>query len=203
MKIICVGRNYALHAKELGNEIPSEPVLFLKPETALVPAKNPLLIPWFTQNLHFETEVVLRIGKNGKHIEPKFASRYIDKIGLGLDMTARDVQDLCKAKGLPWEKAKAFDGSAVKGKFFPADRFSDWKNISFRLTKNGETVQSGSTAEMLFSFEELIAHISKYFMLKIGDLIFTGTPSGVGPVAAGDQLCGYLDEEPNFTINVR
>jgi acylpyruvate hydrolase len=203
MKIICVGRNYALHAKELGNEIPTEPVLFLKPETALVPPRNPLFIPWFSQNLHFETEIVLRIGKNGKHIEPQFAHRYIDKIGLGLDMTARDVQDACKAKGLPWEKAKAFDGSAVVGKLLPAETFPDWKNINFYLTKNEETVQSGTTGDMLFSFEELVSHISKYFMLKLGDLIFTGTPAGVGPVSAGDKLNGFLEGEKNFSVNVR
>jgi 2-keto-4-pentenoate hydratase/2-oxohepta-3-ene-1,7-dioic acid hydratase in catechol pathway len=202
MKIICVGRNYAQHAHELGNEVPKEPVLFIKPETSLILPKNPMLIPWFTRDLHHEIEVVIRIGRNGKHIQPQFAHRYVNGIGLGLDMTARDVQDECKKKGLPWEKAKAFDGSALVSPFVNPDEL-EWDNISFSLEKNGENVQSGNTNEMIFNIPQIIHHISTYFMLKIGDYIFTGTPAGVGPVQVNDQLKGFMNGKEMFSIRVK
>lgn len=202
MKIICVGRNYADHARELNNEVPAEPVIFLKPETALILPRMPFFYPDFSKNIHHEIEVVIKINRLGKHIEPQFANRYYDEIALGIDFTARDIQDECKAKGLPWEKAKAFDGSAVLGKFVPKDtlRINDTK---FHLEKNGAIVQQGSTSQMLFSADQLISYVSRFFTLKIGDLIYTGTPSGVGPVAIGDTLTGYLENEPNFRVEIK
>lgn len=204
MKIICVGRNYAEHAKELKNEIPAEPVLFLKPETAILPKNHPFIYPEHTSDLHYELELVLRIKKLGKHIDPKFAHKYFDQIGLGIDFTARDVQKECKSKGLPWEKAKAFDHSAILSKkFVNLDKLPNPSNIQFELVKNGETVQNGHSRDMIFGFSQLIAYISRYFTLKIGDLIFTGTPAGVGPVQKDDKLQAYLEGEKLLEINIK
>jgi len=204
MKIICVGRNYAEHAKELNNEIPKEPVLFMKPETAILPKNHPFIYPEHTSELNYELELVLRIKKLGKHIDPKFGTKYYDQIGLGVDFTARDVQRECKSKGLPWEKAKAFDHSAVVSKrFVPIKDLKDSDNISFELLKNGESVQKGFSSDMIFDFSQLISHISKYFTLKIGDLIFTGTPAGVGAVQKGDKLQGFLEGEKLLEINIK
>jgi 2-keto-4-pentenoate hydratase/2-oxohepta-3-ene-1,7-dioic acid hydratase in catechol pathway len=203
MKIICIGRNYEEHAKELNNPVPEEPVFFMKPETSLVLNNRPFFYPDFTSDLHHEVEIVLRISRVGKHIDSRFAHRYYDEIGLGVDFTARDVQAKAKAKGLPWEKAKAFDGSAPLGKFMPKNTFARMDDIDFHLEINGETVQQGNTRDMLFSFDEIIAHISKYITLKIGDLIYTGTPSGVGPVKTGDRLTGFLGEQKMFSFLIK
>ncbi len=193
MKIICIGRNYAAHAKELNNEIPEEPVFFMKPDSSLLRNNEPFYIPEWTQEVHHEIELVLRINRLGKNIEERFAHRYFDEIGLGIDFTARDIQNKLKAKGLPWEKAKAFDRAAViGGSFLPKSGFPDLKAIHFRLDINGKTVQDGNSGLMLFSFDQIIANVSKYVTLKIGDLIYTGTPAGVGPVIDGDVLEGYL-----------
>ncbi|MGB0165723.1 MAG: fumarylacetoacetate hydrolase family protein [Luteibaculum sp.] len=200
MKIICVGRNYSEHAKELKNEIPKEPVLFLKPDTCLLPKNHPFVYPSFTQDLHFECELVVKICRLGKHIEEKFAHRYYKEIGIGIDFTARDIQQNCKEKGLPWEKAKAFDYSApVSPKFVPVE---DIKNTNFHLLKNGTVVQEGNTADMLFSVDQLIAYISQFFTLKIGDLIFTGTPKGVGSVKPGDVLEGFLMGKKSLEVAI-
>lgn len=205
MKIICIGRNYADHAKELKNELPSEPLFFLKPDSAVLPAHNPMFIPEWTNDLHYEVEVIVKINRLGKYIEPRFAPTYYSEIGLGIDFTARDVQEACKAKGHPWEKAKAFDGSAVVSKqfFTLADLGKPVNDLAFRLEKNGEVVQRGSTADMLFSVDHIIAHISRFMTLKIGDLVFTGTPSGVGPVTIGDTLTGHLEDREMFRVNIR
>lgn len=204
MKIICVGRNYADHARELKNEIPNEPVLFLKPETALLPKNHPFIYPGHTSDLHYELELVLRIKKLGKHINAKFAHKYYDQIGLGIDFTARDVQKECKAKGLPWEKAKAFDHSAILSrKLVKIGDLQNPSDIQFELVKNGESVQNGSSSHMIFNFSQLISYISQYFTLKIGDLIFTGTPAGVGPVQKGDKLEGILEGEKLLEINIK
>jgi acylpyruvate hydrolase len=192
MKIFCIGRNYLEHAKELNNAVPTKPVVFMKPPTALLLDGKPLYYPDFTKNLHYELEIVLKISKNGKAIQPEFAHRYYDKIALGIDFTARDVQDEMKAKSLPWELAKAFDNSAVLSDFVALDSF-DKNNIRFNLNKNGETVQNGTTADLIFSFDTLIAFVSQYFTLQQGDLIYTGTPAGVGPVVVGDKLEGFLE----------
>ncbi len=195
MKIVCIGRNYVAHAKELNNEVPDEPVFFMKPDSALLRNNEPFYIPEWTKDVHHEIELVLRINRIGKNIEERFADRYFDEIGLGIDFTARDVQSELKAKGLPWEKAKAFDRAAViGGSFFPKTAFPDLKDINFRLNINGKTVQDGNSGLMIFSFQQIIAHVSKYITLKIGDLIYTGTPAGVGPVKGGDVLKGYLGE---------
>jgi acylpyruvate hydrolase len=183
MKIICIGRNYAQHAKELNNPIPEEPVVFLKPDTAILLKKHPFFIPEHSNDVHHEIEVVVKINRLGKHIEPRFAHKYYDEIALGIDFTARDVQTRCKENGLPWEKAKAFDGSAAVSRFFSLDKVGkDIQDINFHLDINGKTVQEGNTSNMLFPVDELISHVSKYFTLKTGDLIFTGTPAGVGRV---------------------
>lgn len=204
MKIICVGRNYVDHAKELGNQVPSSPVLFLKPETSIIPKKMPFFIPDFSDDVHYEVELVVRINRLGKHISEQFAPRYYNEVALGIDFTARDLQSELKSKGLPWEKAKAFDGSAKISPFLRLDQLdNDIENLSFSLEKNGEMVQSGNSSEMLFSVNQLIAEISKYFTLKIGDLIFTGTPSGVGPVKAGDILTGTLGKSELFQLKVK
>lgn len=204
MKIICIGRNYADHAAELKNEIPTEPVIFCKPDTALLPKNHPFIYPDHTVDLHFELELVLKIKKVGKHIDPKFSHKYYDQVGLGIDFTARDVQQKCKEKGLPWEKAKAFDHSAPLGKkFVKLNDLSDPKSIHFELKKNGQTVQAGNSSLMLFPFDDLIAEVSKYFTLKIGDLIFTGTPKGVGSVVKGDVLEGYLEGEKLLHLEVK
>ncbi len=203
MKIICIGRNYAAHIEELANERPSEPILFLKPDTAVLLKKFPFVIPEFTNDVHYEVEILVKINKVGKYIETKFAHKYYDDIGLGIDFTARDLQDQLKAKGLPWEKAKGFDGAAVIGEFVPKETFSSMENINFSLTKNGQTVQKSNSGFMLFKIDELIAEVSKYFTLKKGDIIFTGTPEGVGAVAPNDVLEGFLNDKSMFKINVK
>jgi 2-keto-4-pentenoate hydratase/2-oxohepta-3-ene-1,7-dioic acid hydratase in catechol pathway len=204
MKIICIGRNYVAHAQELGNQVPSEPVIFLKPDTALLPRRNPFYIPEFTTDVHYECEIVVRIGRLGKHIEEKFAHTYIDGIGIGIDFTARDVQEKCKQKGLPWEKAKAFDGSApVSEHFLDPAQFPNLQDISFSLQKNGSKVQSGNTGNMIFPISAIISYVSQFFTLKIGDLIFTGTPEGVGPVAIGDRLDAFIGDQSMLRVNIR
>ena len=203
MKIICIGRNYVAHIEELNNERPTEPVIFMKPDTAVLLKKFPFVIPEFTNDVHYEVEILVKINKVGKYIEPKFAPKYYDEIGLGIDFTARDLQDTLKAKGLPWEKAKGFDGSAVIGEFVPKETFSSTENINFSLTKNDETVQKSNSSLMLFKIDELIAEVSKYFTLKKGDIIFTGTPEGVAAVAPNDVLEGFLNDKSMFKINVK
>lgn len=204
MKIICIGRNYSEHALELGNNVPAEPMFFLKPETALLPKRNPLYYPSFTANLQYELEVVFKICRLGKNIQKKFAHKYYNEIGLGIDFTARDLQQQCKLDGHPWEKAKAFDGSAVLGnKFIPKEQFNDINNLSFQLLQNGSAVQSGNTKDMIFTIDELIEHVSQFFTLKIGDLIFTGTPSGVGGVSIDDRLEGFLENEKLVSVNIK
>jgi acylpyruvate hydrolase len=193
MKIICIGRNYADHAKELKNDIPTEPVFFMKPDTALLKDGEPFYYPEITKDLHHEIEIVIKINKVGKHIEEQFAHKYFNEIGLGIDFTARDLQTECKTKGLPWEKAKAFDNSAPIGKFIDKSNFENLENINFELKINGESKQIGNTKDLLFSFDKIIAYVSKYVTLKVGDLIYTGTPAGVGSVTIGDKLQGYLD----------
>lgn len=196
MKIICIGRNYVAHARELNNEVPEEPVFFMKPDSSLLRNNDPFYIPEWSNEIHHEIELVIKINRIGKNIEKRFAHRYFDEIGLGIDFTARDVQNKLKEKGLPWEKAKAFDQSAVLGGIFTnKTSFPDERNISFKLNINGKTVQAGNSALMIFSFEEIIANVSKYVTLKIGDLIYTGTPAGVGPVKIGDHLEGFLEEQ--------
>ena len=202
MKIICVARNYAAHIEDLGNERPEAPVLFMKPDSALIPKRQPFFLPSFSREVHHELEVVLRISRVGKCIQPQFASRYYDSIGLGLDFTARDLQEALKAKGLPWEKAKAFDFSALLSPLRDK-RAYDLNALKFHLDKNGVQLQKGDTRDMLWKIDDLIAYISTFFTLKIGDLIFTGTPQGVGPVVAGDLLEGYLEGEKCFELNVK
>lgn len=203
MKIICVGRNYKAHIDELQNQHPEEPVLFLKPDTAVLLKKQPFFIPDFSDQIHYEVEVLVRINKLGKHISPRFASSYYSEIGLGIDFTARDLQDQLKQKGLPWEKAKGFDGSAVIGHFIPKNQLPPVDQLEFYLDKNGTRVQQGNTAEMLWNIDALISYISQFFTLKIGDIIFTGTPAGVGKVEANDTLTGYLEGHPMFSIVVK
>lgn len=203
MKIICIGRNYAEHAKEMNQPVPSEPVIFLKPETAVLKDNAPFFYPEFTKDLHHEVELVLKISKMGRHIAPEFANRYYDEIGIGIDFTARDLQAKFKEKGLPWEKAKAFDNSAPLGKFLPKTQFAGMNAISFHLDVNGKTVQKGNTKDLLFSFDQLIAHISQFFTLKTGDLIFTGTPEGVGPVKTGDRLEAFIGENKLLDFEIK
>lgn len=204
MKIICIGRNYVKHAKELNSEIPEEPVFFMKPDSALLPKKSPFYYPNFTKDLHYEIEIVVKINKLGKNIAPQFAHTYYDEIGLGIDFTARDIQKECKDKGLPWEKAKAFDFSApVSQKFISKSKFKDVQDINFSLKKNNKIVQAGNTKDMLFSIDELIVFLSQFMTLKIGDLIFTGTPEGVGPVQIGDQLTGYIEGNAMIDIPIK
>ena len=205
MKIICIGRNYSEHAKELGNETPKEPVFFLKPDTAISPKGHPFFIPDFSNNVQYEVELVIRINRLGKHIEEKFAHKYYEQIGLGIDFTARDIQQVVKEKGLPWEKAKGFDGSAVVShEFIPLkDLGGDIQNLNFELKKNGEVVQNGNSSDMIFSVDDLIVYLSKYMTLKTGDLIYTGTPAGVGPVKKGDLLTGTLEGNHMFDVRVR
>ena len=192
MKIICIGRNYAEHAKELNNPVPGKPVVFMKPPSALLVNDKPFYYPGFTKDLHHECEVVLKICKNGKAVQPEFAAAYFDEATLGIDFTARDVQDELKKKGHPWEIAKGFDNSAVVGKFVPLEKVTKNGSIEFLLRKNGDTVQHGNTKDVIFSFEDIIVYVSQYFRLMQGDLIFTGTPTGVGPVKIGDLLEGYV-----------
>ena len=203
MKIICVGRNYSDHIKELKNETPTDPVLFLKPDTAILLKKQPFFIPEFSNDVHHEVELLVKINKIGKHIDKKFAHKYYDEIGLGIDFTARDLQADLKKNGLPWEKAKAFDGSAVIGNFIDKKEISDLDNLAFHLDLNGKTVQEGNSDQMIWKIDALIEYVSKYFTLKIGDVIFTGTPAGVGKVSAEDILTGYIGETEMFSIKVK
>ena len=203
MIILCVGRNYVNHATELGNEIPSEPVIFMKPKSALVQGHTPFYYPEFTNELHYEAELVVRISKNGKYIQERFASGYYNAITVGIDFTARDIQQILKEKSLPWEKAKAFDNSAAIGKLIDITPGLDKKNINFHFTKNGEIVQNGNSKEMIFSFDNIIAHISTYFSLNIGDLIFTGTPAGVGECLVGDELEGFFENQSVLKLEIK
>lgn len=203
MKLICIGRNYAKHIEELENERPTEPVVFLKPDTAILLKKQPFFIPDFSEEVHHEVEVLVKINRVGKYIDKKFAHKYYDEIGLGIDFTARDLQSKLKEKGLPWEKAKAFDGAAVIGKWLSKEQFSDLNNINFSLQKNDEVVQMGNTSHMMWKIDELIEYVSKYFTLKIGDIIFTGTPAGVGKVVANDRLKGFLEDKEMFSITIK
>ena len=203
MKIIAIGRNYAEHAKELNNPIPTVPVIFMKPDTAILKDNKPFYHPEFSTDIHHEIELVLKISKEGKHITQKFADSYFDEIGLGIDFTARDIQQKHKEKGLPWELAKAFDNSAPISKFIPKSEFKDLSNLSLRLNLNDNTVQEGNTKDLLFSFEHIISFVSQYITLKKGDLIFTGTPKGVGKVNIGDHLCGYLEDEKLLDFYIR
>lgn len=202
MKFLCIGRNYVEHAKELGNEVPEEPVIFMKPKSALLQQNMPFYYPDFTNELHYECEVVLRISKNGKYISEENAHQYYDAISVGIDFTARDVQSELKKKGLPWEKAKAWDNSAVLGSWNTVAPDLDRKNIVFSMKKNGEVVQSGNTRDMIHGFDQIIAHVSNYFSLNIGDVIFTGTPKGVGECSVGDELEGFLGDQSMFKIKV-
>ena len=203
MKIFCVGRNYAEHAKELGNAIPDEPVIFMKPKSALLQAHTPFYYPEFTNELHYECELVLRISKNGKYIQDKFANKYYDAISVGIDFTARDIQNELKEKGLPWEKAKAWDNSAAVGKWVPTANLKNKKDIPFGLKKNGEEVQKGSSGQMIHDFDYLVSYISNYFSVNIGDLIFTGTPAGVGELVVGDELEAYMEDETLLKLEVK
>ncbi|MCC7521137.1 MAG: fumarylacetoacetate hydrolase family protein [Flavobacteriaceae bacterium] len=203
MKIICIGRNYAEHIAELQHERPTDPVIFMKPDSAILPAHNPFYIPDFSNDLHYEVELVVKINRLGKHIAPRFAHKYYDEIGLGIDFTARDLQNQLKDKGLPWEKAKAFDGSAVIGDFLPKTDFPDINAIEFGLKKNQEWVQKGNSEMMLWKIDELIAYVSQFFTLKIGDFIFTGTPAGVGKVSPEDELVGFIGEKKMFEVKVK
>jgi 2-keto-4-pentenoate hydratase/2-oxohepta-3-ene-1,7-dioic acid hydratase in catechol pathway len=204
MKIICIGRNYSAHISELKNERPLEPVIFLKPDTAVLLKKQAFFIPDFSDDVHYEVEVLVKINKVGKHIQEKFAYKYYDEIGLGIDFTARDLQQKLKEKGLPWEKAKGFDGAAVIGeKWLDKNSIPDLNNLRFSLQKNNEFVQQGNTGDMLWKTDEIIAYVSQYFTLKIGDIIFTGTPEGVGKVETNDKLTGFIEEEQIFSIQVK
>jgi 2-keto-4-pentenoate hydratase/2-oxohepta-3-ene-1,7-dioic acid hydratase in catechol pathway len=203
MKVICIGRNYVDHIHELNNEVPDEPVVFLKPDTAILRNNQPFFIPDFSRDIHHEVELLVKISREGKFIQEKFAGKYYEEIGLGIDFTARDIQQICKAKGLPWEKAKAFNGSAVISEFVHKDNFSDLQEVNFHLNVNGDRKQAGNTALMMYSIDAIIAHVSQYFTLKKGDIIFTGTPKGVGPVNIGDRLTGYLEEEKMFDFEVK
>ncbi len=204
MKIICIGRNYSEHARELNNEIPTEPIIFMKPDSALLRNNDAFYIPDFSKDVHYECELIVRISRLGKNIEPRFANRYYHEIGLGVDFTARDLQKQLKDKGLPWEKSKGFDRSAmISPKYLSIEDVKDRNSIKFELKKNGETVQLGDSAYMLFSIDELISEVSKFFTIKIGDLIYTGTPAGVGPVAIGDRLEGFLEGQKMFDFDVK
>jgi acylpyruvate hydrolase len=203
MKIICIGRNYAEHAKEMKAETPTEPVFFMKPDTALITDNDPFFFPKFSNEVHYETEIVLRINKNGKNIQKQFASRYFEQISVGIDFTARDLQAQCKAKGLPWEKAKSFDGSGVIGTMVSKEKYKDINNLNFHLDINGKTVQKGNTKELIFSYETIIEYISGFVTLRTGDLIYTGTPIGVGPVKVGDRLQAYIEDEKLLDFEVK
>lgn len=203
MKIICIGRNYSEHAKELKNEIPDKPVIFLKPQTALLKDNKPFYYPEWTSDLHYEAELVLKVSKQGKYIDEKFAHKYFDEVSVGIDFTARDLQSAQKAKGLPWEIAKGFDGSAVIGPFKKLGDLGKTDGINFSLNLNGNTVQKGNTDNMLFNFSKIIAYASQFFTLQIGDLIYTGTPEGVGPVKIGDRLEGFLEGDKVFDFEIK
>jgi 2-keto-4-pentenoate hydratase/2-oxohepta-3-ene-1,7-dioic acid hydratase in catechol pathway len=203
MKIICIGRNYTNHIAELQNERPTEPVVFMKPDSAVLLKQHPFVLPEFSNEVHHEIELIVKINKVGKYIEPKFAHKYYDEISVGIDFTARDLQDQLKAKGLPWEKAKAFDGSAVIGEFVSKEQFTSLEDVNFELLKNGEVAQKGNSSLMLWKIDELIAYVSQFFTLKIGDIIFTGTPEGVAAVQPNDVLEGYLEGQQLFRIQVK
>jgi 2-keto-4-pentenoate hydratase/2-oxohepta-3-ene-1,7-dioic acid hydratase in catechol pathway len=203
VKIICIGRNYAKHIEELQNEKPKNPVIFMKPDSAILAKNQPFFIPPFSNEIHYEVEILVKINKVGKYIQEKFAHKYYDEIGLGIDFTARDVQADCKEKGLPWEKAKAFDGSALIGNFVPKESLGDLNNINFTLQKNNEIVQNGNSNAMLWKIDELIAYISQYFTLKKGDVIFTGTPAGVGKIKENDVLIGAIEKQQFFQVKIK
>ncbi|MCL6294607.1 fumarylacetoacetate hydrolase family protein [Jejuia spongiicola] len=203
MKLICIGRNYTEHIKELENERPSNPVVFLKPDTAILLKKQPFFIPDFSNDVHHEVEILVKINRVGKYIDKKFAHKYYKEIGLGIDFTARDLQSQLKTKGLPWEKAKAFDGSAVIGNWLSTEEIKNVDDINFTLQKNDVIIQQGNTSHMLWKIDELIEYVSKYFTLKIGDIIFTGTPAGVGKVIANDRLKGFIEDKEMFSIIVK
>ena len=203
MKIFCIGRNYADHAKEMGNGITDEPIIFMKPKSALVQGHTPFYYPEFTNDLHYEAELVLRISKNGKYVQEKHASNYYNGISVGIDFTARDIQNQLKENGLPWEKAKSFDNSAVVGKFIDISPSFDKKNINFSLAKNKEIVQKGNSGAMVFSIDRIVSNISNYFSINIGDLIFTGTPAGTGECIVGDLLEGYFEKEQVFSLEIK
>lgn len=203
MKIICIGRNYLKHVAELGNQKPESPIVFIKPDTAKLQQRFPFYIPPFSDQIHHEVEVLVKINRIGKYIDERFAHKYYQEIGLGIDFTARDLQQNLKEKGLPWEKAKAFDGSALIGSWYPKENFTDLNQLNFKLVKNNSTVQKGNTSQMLWSIDALIAEVSQFFTLKIGDVIFTGTPTGVGPVVTNDILEGYLEGQKAFKIKIK
>jgi 2-keto-4-pentenoate hydratase/2-oxohepta-3-ene-1,7-dioic acid hydratase in catechol pathway len=203
MKIICIGRNYVDHIEELKNERPTDPVVFLKPDTAILPKQFPFHIPEFTNDLHYEAELVIKICKVGKYIDKKFARNYYDEVGLGIDFTARDLQAQLKAKGLPWEKAKGFDGSAVLGEFMRIHDYDALMQTNFELHKNAQTVQKGNSSHMIWNFDEIVTYVSQFFTLKTGDLIFTGTPAGVGPVMVGDTLEGFIENKKQFRLTIK
>jgi 2-keto-4-pentenoate hydratase/2-oxohepta-3-ene-1,7-dioic acid hydratase in catechol pathway len=203
LKIICIGRNYTDHIAELDNERPEHPIIFMKPDTAILLKNQPFFIPDFSNDVHHEVEILVKVSRVGKHIDRKFSHKYYDEIGLGIDFTARDLQQELKSKGLPWEKAKSFDGAAVIGNFISKKTFKDVNDINFSLQKNEEVVQKGNTSLMLWKIDALIEYVSKYFTLKIGDTIFTGTPSGVAKVSPGDRLTGFIEEKEIFSIKVK
>jgi 2-keto-4-pentenoate hydratase/2-oxohepta-3-ene-1,7-dioic acid hydratase in catechol pathway len=203
MKIICIGRNYASHIEELKNEKPSEPVVFMKPDSAILLKQHPFVIPEFSEDIHHEIELIVKISKVGKYIEPKFAHKYYDEISVGIDFTARDLQAKLKEKGLPWEKAKAFDGSAVVGEFLPKSQFVSLENVTFELKNNNVAVQKGNSNMMMWNIDELVSYVSQFFTLKIGDIIFTGTPEGVAAVKPDDVLEGFLEGQKLFRIQVK
>jgi len=203
MKIICIGRNYTQHIEELQNERPEEPLVFIKPDSAVLLKQHPFVIPEFSEDIHHELEIIVKINKVGKYIDEKFAHKYYDEIGVGIDFTARDLQQKLKDKGFPWEKAKAFDGSAVIGDLLSKNNFNSLENLTFEMTKNGTTVQKGNSSHMLWKIDALIAHVSQFFTLKIGDIIFTGTPEGVGLVKPNDILEGFLEGNKLFRIHVK
>ena len=203
MKIIAIGRNYAAHIAELNNERPAQPVIFIKPDTAILRNNDPFYYPDFSNNIHFEAELVLKIGREGKFVEKKFAHKYFQEVGIGIDFTARDLQQRCKEKGLPWEIAKGFNGSAPISKFVPKTQFEDLSNVNFSLRQNGEIKQEGNTSLMLWDMGDIIEYVSQFFTLKKGDLIFTGTPAGVGPIAIGDKLEAYIEEEKMLEVEIK
>ncbi|NOY51384.1 MAG: fumarylacetoacetate hydrolase family protein [Chlorobi bacterium] len=203
MKIVCIGRNYVDHARELKNPVPSKPVFFMKPDTALIQKHNPFFYPGFSADIQYETELVLKICKNGRHIEERFAHKYYDQISVGLDLTARDLQSECKKKGLPWEIAKAFDNSAPLGEFIEISEIEDINHINFSLKINGEEVQRGNSCDMIFSFDYIISYVSQFVTLKLGDLIFTGTPAGVGPIKINDHFEAYIENQKLLDLKVK
>ena len=203
MKIIAIGRNYAAHIAELNNERPAEPVIFMKPDSAILRNNAPFYHPEYSNNIHFEVELLLKINRVGKFVEKRFAHKYFDEVGIGIDFTARDLQQKCKEKGLPWEIAKGFNGSAPISPFVPKSKYKDLGNLNFSLQKNGELQQQGNTSLMLFDFGDIIAYVSQFFTLKKGDIIFTGTPAGVGSIAVGDQLTAYIEEEKMLEVEIK